>query len=1347
MGFVGINIATHLAGSLIKSSDAAVELDAKLKLVTDSTEDFNRAQSELVEISLESGSSLEANIILFTRMNKAIKSMGGTTETTLATTRALSQGLRISGASTQESASVIRQWSQAMSSGVLRGEEFNAVSENGARIIQALSTSLGVTIGELRAMSKEGELTAQKVTEALLQQSKVLAEENAKLPLTIGRAFENVRTQWRLMMGEFQAGNAFISDIVNGIANNFTGIVSAISDAGSALLVFASAKVLGMLKQRFLEQQAGIRANSQALLEQGVIAKEKAAQERIAAAKRIVDFEKELAKRDEIAVSVMHEQAIKENMERDRVAKQAKKDAADAKRKQADLDKLKSLEAEKLAQLNLSATVSKRIVQESEQALLNAKNGIATIESNRAIIASEQAVNVQNIKSLEGLRRKQLAQLENATGVKKQIIVKEKLLITEKHLQTATSTSALLNKELTVINVELGLANSKLAASEERLTVAMKANFVAIQAKNAALVENTIATGINSAAINTNTASHVANSKAVFTSSNVVNGFGTVSAKVSNRLNQSTSKFGKFGKVIGGLNSFFTKTVSLIGRFGSALLGWPGILAFVGYEIVGHFFDWGLLVDTFVNQVERAWINVKKLFATGDLDDYYAQQLVDLDQSIADKFFAVSQGYANIEDYRKDQDKKEVEDFKNKEMELIRLLAQKDQLRSQSYKLAETKLKDHLKQMEEIEGADQASLDAAIAKAEFEAEVKAQNLEKELTDEADKQKAINEVKAEAFEEITALQDEHLIRQIDRYQAFYDEQIAITEHGTKANLELQREMHKKLKELNDQRIENAKDMVRQLSDTENDAVEAVKSAKDKIEALEKRRSDFLIKLNGDQRADWQKNLDAQKARDNISKKLREADLLDQQGKAGEAEKIRNKALDDLEDLITSEKKRGETAEKGSAAEALARSNVTNATNLYRDAVKDAISAQDEAIEKGNTIADDAKNKIDILIKQIGQFEAVSKTAQDEIANINQALSEIDEVEVSIDMSRVTDQIATIDAKIKALSQEVTVTVKTNKVSGDDTDTKQEGGLIRRAVGGFIPRSNKVPGTGSGDKVKALLEPGEFIMRKSAVQKFGESAMYAMNRGEDFARRKTGGMIDNIQRFATGGKVNSDDGYIDSLSARYLDLLDEWIKKAQQPGRGLSDLRRNKAASEVVKTIQSFIPIIPKLKGKDSQKVDDIVNTSENMLNKSQELYSFHESENYSKNLSERLRMQEVRDAMVQLLNVGGIARKFAEGGSVPGTGLGDTVKALLTPGEFVMKKGVVQQFGSDFFNSINAGIMPQRFAQGGLVGEGGASVETINLNFNLNGSEATGSFVKNDATMNLIDQLKAAEAST
>ena len=105
--------------------------------------------------------------------------------------------------------------------------------------------------------------------------------------------------------------------------------------------------------------------------------------------------------------------------------------------------------------------------------------------------------------------------------------------------------------------------------------------------------------------------------------------------------------------------------------------------------------------------------------------------------------------------------------------------------------------------------------------------------------------------------------------------------------------------------------------------------------------------------------------------------------------------------------------------------------------------------------------------------------------------------------------------------------------------------------------------------------------------------------------------------------------------------------------------------------------------------------------------------------------------------------------YAAGGSVPGTGNQDTVPALLTPGEYVIKKSIVSRLGRGFFDAINNGVarMPtvrlpqppvQKFAAGGQV----EPQKTITLDFRLDGQSHQGVF-EPDVAESLINSLKQA----
>ncbi|UOA07617.1 tape measure protein [Methylobacter sp. S3L5C] len=159
---------------LIRLADTMTLLDSRIKIATGSQADYLSSSKELVAISLRTGTSFEANATIFSRINKAMEQMGGTTRNTTALTETLAQSLRISGASAGEAASVIRQMSQALASGVLRGDEFNSLMENSPRLSQALADGMHVSIGALRAMAEAGELTSKRVITAIQSQSSVI---------------------------------------------------------------------------------------------------------------------------------------------------------------------------------------------------------------------------------------------------------------------------------------------------------------------------------------------------------------------------------------------------------------------------------------------------------------------------------------------------------------------------------------------------------------------------------------------------------------------------------------------------------------------------------------------------------------------------------------------------------------------------------------------------------------------------------------------------------------------------------------------------------------------------------------------------------------------------------------------------------------------------------------------------------------------------------------------------------------------------------------------------------------------------------------------------------------------
>ncbi len=235
---------------IIMLADKMTLLDSRIKKATTSQKDYINSSKELVAISLRTGTSFEANATIFSRINKAVEDMGGSIRNTTALTETLAQTMRISGASAGESTSTIRQLSQALSSGVLRGDEFNSMMENAPRLAQALADGMRVNIGSLRAMAEAGELSSKRVIEAIQSQGKVIDDEFKRIPLTVGAAMENISTAFGQYAHEANTGagaTAGLAQSFNLLSQNLTPIIDGIVTLGKiAVTVFAGQMVISI---------------------------------------------------------------------------------------------------------------------------------------------------------------------------------------------------------------------------------------------------------------------------------------------------------------------------------------------------------------------------------------------------------------------------------------------------------------------------------------------------------------------------------------------------------------------------------------------------------------------------------------------------------------------------------------------------------------------------------------------------------------------------------------------------------------------------------------------------------------------------------------------------------------------------------------------------------------------------------------------------------------------------------------------------------------------------------------------------------------------------------------------
>lgn len=217
--------ATH---QLIAFADTWNQLNGRLRLASSSSEDYVESQRVLMEISQRTGTSLEANSNLYSRIAQSLRDAGYASADVAKVTETVATSLKLSGASTEEASSVITQLSQALGSGVLRGEEFNSIMENGGRLAKLLADGLGTTVGGLRNMANNGELTTDKIV-PLLTNVEILRKEFDTLPASVSGSAQKVQNAFLAWVGganDAVGASSTLSGVLDGLANNIDDVAN-----------------------------------------------------------------------------------------------------------------------------------------------------------------------------------------------------------------------------------------------------------------------------------------------------------------------------------------------------------------------------------------------------------------------------------------------------------------------------------------------------------------------------------------------------------------------------------------------------------------------------------------------------------------------------------------------------------------------------------------------------------------------------------------------------------------------------------------------------------------------------------------------------------------------------------------------------------------------------------------------------------------------------------------------------------------------------------------------------------------------------------------------------------------
>ncbi len=189
---------------LIRTADAYAQIQNRLRIVTDSTDELTAANERLFDIAQDTRQEFGATVELYTRASIAAGELGASQEDLFNLVEITGQALAIQGGAASEASGALRQLSQAFASGIVRAEEFNSILEGAFPLAQAAARGIdeaGGSVGRLRNLVIEGKVSSEEFFRAILDGGQSLAGTFDKTIPTVSQAVINLKNSFQFLVG------------------------------------------------------------------------------------------------------------------------------------------------------------------------------------------------------------------------------------------------------------------------------------------------------------------------------------------------------------------------------------------------------------------------------------------------------------------------------------------------------------------------------------------------------------------------------------------------------------------------------------------------------------------------------------------------------------------------------------------------------------------------------------------------------------------------------------------------------------------------------------------------------------------------------------------------------------------------------------------------------------------------------------------------------------------------------------------------------------------------------------------------------------------------------------------
>lgn len=190
---VAAYISIQSVGKALNISDELVQTTSRLNMMNDGVQTTAELVNMVYAAAQDARGSFSQMADVVARFGNNAKDAFSSSEEVVAFADLIQKQMTIAGASTQEAANAELQLSQALGSGVLRGDELNSIFEQAPNLIQNIADYLDVPIGKIREMATDGELSADVVKAAIFSAADDINSKFNEMPMTWGQMWQSMQ--------------------------------------------------------------------------------------------------------------------------------------------------------------------------------------------------------------------------------------------------------------------------------------------------------------------------------------------------------------------------------------------------------------------------------------------------------------------------------------------------------------------------------------------------------------------------------------------------------------------------------------------------------------------------------------------------------------------------------------------------------------------------------------------------------------------------------------------------------------------------------------------------------------------------------------------------------------------------------------------------------------------------------------------------------------------------------------------------------------------------------------------------------------------------------------------------